>query len=261
MTVGIIGNGITGGALRRWLKAFTNHQIAIYDPPLGYSDAKVLSPCDAVFVSVPVPTNEDGDQDISILVESLDLIPKSAHAFIRSTVLPTTTDRLANELGRPIYFMPEFLTARRAFPDFKKHSIIAGCVDDPAAQKTLRDIFQNLALGLPKPCHFYTNQECELGKYTQNVFGALSVHYFNLINQICNKFKISYNDAIEVAASAKNMSTKYSQVPGPDGKMGFSGSCFPKDLLAFSKFFYKELENEFFFDVYEKNKEIRGADV
>jgi UDPglucose 6-dehydrogenase len=78
-----------------------------------------------------------------------------------------------------------------------------------------------------------TNKECELAKYAHNSFGALKVNYFNIIYDICKAEGASYNKVMEGVLLSGYINDVHTQVPGPDGKFGFGGTCFPKDLRAF----------------------------
>jgi UDPglucose 6-dehydrogenase len=44
-----------------------------------------------------------------------------------------------------------------------------------------------------------------------------------------------YDKVVEYATKDKRLGNSHWSVPGPDGKKGFGGSCFPKDLNAFVK--------------------------
>ena len=44
--------------------------------------------------------------------------------FVRTTILPGTSDRLSNETGHQVHYMPEFLTERTHIEDFKKLTLM-----------------------------------------------------------------------------------------------------------------------------------------
>jgi len=62
---------------------------------------------------------------------------------------------------------------------------------------------------------------------------TLKVSYSNVVYQICKGLGISYNDTMDIACLDPRISRAHTSVPGPDGKLGFGGYCFPKDLSAF----------------------------
>ena len=65
----------------------------------------------------------------------------------------------------------------------------------------------------------------------------------NKVNTICSDIKdiadktgVDWNDAIEGFSLDGRIGHSHLSVPGPDGKFGFGGSCFPKDIQALIKF-------------------------
>jgi len=247
MKVGIIGNGVVGGVIRRYIE---NHnygsQILIYDPRLGYLDKMHLA--DIVFISVPVNTIHF-KQDLSILKESIERCPE-VPIFIRSSVLPGTCDKLAHEMGRFICSFPEYLTERTAYDDFVSASthVIGIC---SGTDPLLRDwALQRLVQCLPhKTFKQVLPSEAELIKYTHNSFGALKVTYFNGIYDLAEKYGCDYEVIRKWVPKVTGfINENHMQVPGPDGKRGFGGMCFPKDLAALMgdtspNMFYKLLES------------------
>ena len=51
----------------------------------------------------------------------------------------------------------------------------------------------------------------------------------------------------------------HTMVPGPDGKFGFGGKCFPKDMSAFIKYsLTSDVEPVILKAVWDKNLEVRA---
>jgi UDPglucose 6-dehydrogenase len=74
-------------------------------------------------------------------------------------------------------------------------------------------------------------------KYVANCFLAVKVSFANEMSQICEAMTLKgvlceYDDIIEMAVLDKRLGETHWQTPGPDGKKGFGGSCFPKDINA-----------------------------
>ena len=82
-----------------------------------------------------------------------------------------------------------------------------------------------------------TSAEAEMVKYAHNVFGALKVTYFNCIYDICKKEGLDYQKVREGVLGSTYINDVHTQVPGPDGKYGYGGKCFPKDVDAFEREF------------------------
>lgn len=226
--VGVIGCGVTGGALARWFEEEKNKKVFKYDPKLGFKDD--ISQCDIVFICVPADStpeeNLDSAQDLSIVSESISRTRKDAVIFLRTTVLPGTTDALSKKHGRRIYFMPEFLTERCAYESMKSQNLIVG------SEKSLKWV---RALMSPKKILWMSNQEAELAKYIHNCFGAMKVSFFNMVYEGCKKESLDFEKVRRGVLLSGYISEHHTMVPGPDGKFGFGGKCFPKDLLAFLK--------------------------
>ena len=80
----------------------------------------------------------------------------------------------------------------------------------------------------------FVNTEAEITKYAHNVFGALKVTYFNGIYKLCEHLDCDYNKVREGVLLSGYINSNHTQVPGPDGKFGYGGKCFPKDVNAFA---------------------------
>lgn len=220
--VGIIGYGVIGSTFTEWLKLHTKCKVAISDPPKGINDD--LTGCNIFFIGIHIPTEVDGTQDLSLLESIIKGLPKGP-VVIRTTILPGTADMLTKKLGREVLFMPEFLTERTAYVDFCEQDVIITGAND-----ILDSIFEI------KHKHYMTNTEAEITKYAHNVFGALKVTYFNGIYKLCEHLDCDYNKVREGVLLSGYINSNHTQVPGPDGKFGYGGKCFPKDVNAFSLF-------------------------
>lgn len=219
--VGIIGCGVIGSALKKWLESNTDHRIFVSDPYKGYNDD--LSGCDVFFIQIHIPTESDGYQNLSVLEEIISKLPDKP-IFIRTTLLPGTSDSLSKKLNHHVYFMPEFLTERTSENDFKKQPMVFS-----AEPELLSEIFPN------KPFVLMTSLEAEITKYAHNVFGALKVTYFNAVYDYCEKLGADYKKVHEGVLLSGYINDMHTNVPGPDGKFGYGGKCFPKDVDAWTE--------------------------
>jgi UDPglucose 6-dehydrogenase len=87
---------------------------------------------------------------------------------------------------------------------------------------------------------------------------ATKVSFANEIHQICQKLNVDYDKVIEYATKDKRLGTSHWAVPGPDGKVGFGLTCFPKDLNALINVALGlGLNPRIMKAVWEKNLEIR----
>jgi len=223
INVGIIGCGFVGGALKKWIEENNskNIKLLISDPPLGLNDNVNLS--DIIFISIHIPTEENGTQDLLLLENIIKNTPNKP-IFIRTTLLPGTSLYLKEKYKKNIYFMPEFLTERTAYHDFCNQTMIftGEC-----------ELLEKIFIG--KKYIKMSSLEAEITKYAHNVFGALKVTYFNGIYNLCQSFNVNYDNIKNGILVSGYIDPNHTQVPGPDGMFGYGGKCFPKDVNAFAK--------------------------
>lgn len=221
--VGIIGCGVIGGVMKKWLETHNpNVAVKVSDPPKGYNDD--LSDIDVGFISIHIPTEADGSQDLTLLKSIVQKLP-DVPIYIRTTMLPGTCDKLSAELNKQVCFMPEFLTERTAYDDFCVQPMIFTAHAD-----LLSAVFKD------KEYVQMSNMEAEITKYAHNVFGAVKVTYFNGIYEMCQKYHCDFNKVHTGVLQSGYINEPHSVVPGPDGKFGYGGKCFPKDVKAFMNF-------------------------
>ena len=244
INAGIIGCGVIGSVMKKWIETHNPEcRIFVSDPPKGKNDD--LSRCDIIFISIHIPTEDNHTQDLRLLKQLIKSCP-DVPVFIRTTLLPGTCDKLSKELNKKIYFMPEFLTERTAYEDFCRQPMIyTGC------ENLLKQIFTG------KKYITMTNFEAEITKYSHNVFGAVKVTYFNGIYELAQLYGCDYEKIRQGTLLSGYINEPHTMVPGPDGKRGFGGKCFPKDAAAFSKFAQASKIGKLI-DIVEKiNKEYR----
>ena len=58
----------------------------------------------------------------------------------------------------------------------------------------------------------------------------------NEMKMIASKTNVDWDKAVEGFIGDPRLGSSHVNVPGNDGKLGFSGSCFPKDLQAIIHF-------------------------
>jgi len=246
ITIGIVGFGVIGSVMKKWIEQHNPKcNFLISDPPKGYNDN--LSQADIIFVSIHIPTEDDGTQDLTLLNEIISNLPNKP-IFIRTTLLPGTCDNLTKKFNKKVFFMPEFLTERTAYDDFcTQPMVFTGCVD------LLKNIFVN------KTFITMSNIEAEVTKYSHNVFGAVKVTYFNAIYELCKKLNCDYKNVRQGTLISGYINSPHTDVPGPDGKLGYGGKCFPKDVNAFAKFVEPSNLNELLDCVKKANERYRNT--
>lgn len=266
MKIGLIGKGFIGEAFYEGMK--DHHDILVWDidPTRRNTEslAEVVQHCNTIFVSVPTPMTSKGTQDLSIIHAVFKEIDAEANALdvirtvvIRSTVLPGTSEHLFWTYDNiHVVFNPEFLTEANYINDFKNQSRIIlggihfGIIDEVA------DIYK---VTFPTVHIEKTTWEvAEMVKYTTNTFLATKVIFANEIAEICSQSNIDYDQVISIATMDNRLGTSHWKVPGPDGHVGFGGTCFPKDLNALISFCHAQnTDCSLLTAVWNKNLKLR----
>lgn len=228
--VGIIGNGFVGESQAFAFAAVSDVRIFDVNPLRSTHTIDDVHDCDFVFVCVPTPMKSNGKQDLSY-VESVFENSKSGPIYIiKSTVLPGTTEKLQKKYPNlKIIFNPEFLTERTAKLDILTQArVIFG------GDKSLTEQVEKLYSARFMNRHFIHTDSvtAELIKYMNNTFFATKVSIMNEFYRLSNVLGANWQDALHGFASDGRIGDSHLHVPGPDGKFGYGGTCFPKDVNA-----------------------------
>ncbi len=238
-TVGIVGKGFVGGAMYEnfkevfnvlvWDTDETKRNVATFDDFVNDSDI--------IFVCVPTPMKDDGSCDthiVSSVIGDIARVDRRKYVVIKSTVTPGTTEQLASDLNMTIGFNPEFLTEANAHNDFRFQQLIVIGADDSGIATVMTQLYSEFNSKVENPAYVIrrTTKEAEMFKYLANCFLATKVIFANEFKNLCDKTDVDYNRIAEIAVLDKRLGKTHWKVPGPDGKHGFGGSCFPKDTSA-----------------------------
>ena len=236
MKIGIIGNGFVGNSIAFGFSP--THEVRVHDkdPKRNLNTIEEVLECEFIFVAVPTPMNEDGSISLAIVEKALTEIAisnkrKDNIIILKSTMVPGTTNNFIRKFPKlNIIFNPEFLTERTAKLDFltQARMVFGGT-------KRLTERVAKLFKERFMHCHIIETDTvtAELIKYMNNVFFATKVSIMNEMKQICDVVGADWNQALKGFAADQRIGDSHLNVPGPDGKLGFGGSCFPKDINAF----------------------------
>tara|TARA_B100001250_G_C19632448_1_gene714368 strand:- start:177 stop:980 length:804 start_codon:yes stop_codon:yes gene_type:complete len=243
----------------------SNAIIKVYDkdPKLSLNSlSETINDSEFIFVSVPTPSNMDGSINLDTLMDALVSINELNHKtdniiLIRSTIIPGTTQKLQTKFPQlNLVFNPEFLTERSAKYDFINQSrfIIGG---DKLHTTKVADLFK-WRFGQTVPVIETNFETAELIKYMNNCFFATKVSFLNEMKLINDSVGGDWDVALEGFVRDGRIGHSHLSVPGPDGKLGFGGSCFPKDIQALIHF-GKQLQIELntLKGVWKTNLEVR----
>tara|TARA_B100001094_G_scaffold325957_1_gene381238 strand:+ start:1439 stop:2287 length:849 start_codon:yes stop_codon:yes gene_type:complete len=244
MKIGIVGNGFVGSSVAFGFSPQTgcDAEIKIYDKDSSKATHSLESTLtsDFIFVSVPTPSNTDGSINLDVVYNVFDEMNKLNHRtdnifLLRSTVTPGTTRKLQRKFRNlNIVFNPEFLTERSAKLDFINQArfILGGRKKDT---NKVEKLFK-WRFGETIPVIKTSYETSELVKYMNNCFFATKVSFLNEMYQIADACGADWDMAVEGFVRDGRIGHSHMNVPGPDGKFGFGGSCFPKDMQAMINF-------------------------
>lgn len=247
--IGVVGNGYVGKATQ--LFACDDIECLVYDKeaekciPAGITPQD-LKGCDFIFVCVPTPMKPNGSCDLSIVKSAIKDLTKAGvrknKIILRSTVPVGTCEKLK------VNFMPEFLTEKNWQSDFYNNNLWVFGMDN------MNDVTQtgkvmnfnkniNLFRGLLEKARkagkikdeavtFISTKNAETIKYGRNSFLATKVSFFNEIQEFCINNELNYEIVRKLICADTRIGDSHSQVPGPDKKRGYGGTCFPKDVSS-----------------------------
>jgi len=264
--IGIIGFGFVGSAVAFGFSPNTgcDAQVKIYDKDPNRSQHSLedlLNNSDFIFLSVPTPANRDGSINLDILDKALseinDVRINDSIILIRSTIIPGSSQAFANKYPElKIVFNPEFITERNANEDFinQERIIIGG-----HKELTLKvaELYR-WRFGDKIPIIETDFQTAELIKYMNNCFFATKVSFMNEMKMIADKANVDWQKAVEGFTLDSRVGNSHVDIPGYDGKLGFGGSCFPKDIQALIQFSKKlNLNSNVLGAAWKTNLEVR----
>ncbi|HZU23220.1 MAG TPA: UDP-glucose/GDP-mannose dehydrogenase family protein, partial [Terriglobales bacterium] len=211
----------------------------------------------AIFIAVGTPPAEDGEADLSFVESvSCDLARAGGGSYKviveKSTVPVYTSDWVRRVMllngAAPDYFdvasNPEFLREGTAVTDFLYPDRIVIGADSSRAAAALREIYRPMLDGsyyrrenkvpepdgvrLPPPLIVTSAKSAELIKHASNAFLAMKISFINAVANICDGVGADIEEVCEGVGADSRIGQRFL-----NAGIGYGGSCFPKDLLAF----------------------------
>jgi len=220
--------------------------------PPGITLEELDRECDLLFFCLPTPLHHDGSCYTKILEDTISRC-NNPFKIIRSTI------PVGFAAKHGCYFMPEFLTEAKWENDFRStKEWVVGIPTNSCATMTAtmtsesantsvvavselrREEFKKRITKLIKRSYknsaidssvitFCDTNEAEMLKLMKNCFLSAKVGLMNEFYDFCGATQTDYNTVTGLAKRDQRMGTSHFQVPGPDGRRGFGGTCFPKD--------------------------------
>jgi UDPglucose 6-dehydrogenase len=178
---------------------------------------------------------------------------------IKSTIEPETTDIFSSTYSLKLVHNPEFLTARTAYEDFhnQQHIVLGKGANCSQNDMDILETFYSQLYPDANISHS-TSLESESMKIFSNSFYASKVMLFNEYYLLCQKNGSNFEKIKEMMLKNDWINPMHTNVPGPDGSLGYGGACFPKDTNALCKYMEKKgTEKKVLEAVIEERNELR----
>src|SRR6476646_835466 len=210
----------------------------------------------AIFVAVGTPPTEHGEADLSYVESVARGISGAINSYKvvveKSTVPVYTSDWVRKILLRnaaapdsfDIASNPEFLREGTAVTDFLYPDRIVVGADNQRCAAVLREIYAPLTDGsyyrrkdaipapdraqIPPPLIVTSAKSAELIKHASNAFLAMKISFINAVASICESVGANVHQVCQGIGTDSRIGPRFLN-PG----IGYGGSCFPKDLMAF----------------------------
>ena len=252
MNIAVIGCGFVGSTVADFLES---HLVNVWriDPNL-YPNTRLENikvNIEAFIICVPTPEGEDGSCDDSIVKQVIKELDTDKPILLKSTVTPDLLEKYPSN----VVYNPEFLRANSAKKDFAEQELFILGAINPAFGEQL-DFWSNTFMPyLPNTLEKrMTRTDAAMIKYTHNAWLATKVAFFHELFLNTKHMKdFNYSELTSTLGYMKNIGPSHMIAPNFDGKLGFGGHCFPKDVKALTKTVKHSILNK----VIETNKELQ----
>ena len=243
--IGIIGRGFVGSAVQFGFSPNTgcDAEVKVYDKDPNkslHTLEETVNDSDFIFLSVPTPSNIDGTINLDTVDKALSDINNVSNRkdniiLLRSTMIPGSTRVFQNKYpDLNLVFNPEFLTERSANFDFINQArVVLGGENNNT--KEVAKLFQ-WRFGKTISIIETDFESAEIIKYMTNTYLATKVSFLNDMKILSEKVGGNWDTIMEGFVRDGRIGHSHLKVPGHDGKHGFGGSCFPKDIQAIINF-------------------------
>ena len=211
----------------------------------------------AIFIAVGTPATEMGDADLSYVEQVSREVAQAINGYkvvVEKSTVPVTTSEWIRRVMLldgadadqfDVASNPEFLREGTAVEDFLYPDRIVVGADTERCATLLRQIYEPMTSGeyyqrnniipnvsnatVPPPIIVTSAKSAELIKHASNAFLATKISFINAVANICEAVGADIKEVCEGIGTDARIGRRFLN-PG----IGYGGSCFPKDLKAFS---------------------------
>ncbi len=228
----VAGYGPVGEAIETALKNHPHLEVLVDDPyknhPLHLGVDSTI-PVSGVVICVATPESDTGMCETKHVQEVFDKYGRDQRYLIKSAVDPLW---VSSHAPHRTTVSPEFLrgtTGANPTQDFinQEFAIYGG-----GEQRWWHELFKPVLPKL-KTIRFVSLEQAAFAKYVENTFLATKVTFFNEMYRLYEEMEFEgFDIMVEAISIDPRVGISHTQVPGPDGKFGYGGHCFPKDIAA-----------------------------
>lgn len=229
----IVGYGIVGKNLHKELNGL---DIDIYDKFKPEFNTKKEGKYDIAIICVDTPyIGQNNVCDISQVRNALEENDANIY-MIKSTILPTTTEKLIAETGKNIIFSPEYYGSTHFTNNYIFDFTILG--GDKELTTKVAQILQNVYDGRHR-FFFVDSRTAELCKYMENAYLATKVSFCQQFFEIAEKIGVKYEELREIFVADPRIEDANTYVfrDHPYWK----SHCYDKDVPAIAETYNAEL--------------------
>lgn len=231
----IQGQGIVGQSTELFIKEYTKDVEVIFNDPFkGISvpdDAWAVADYVVICVNtdldptLPLPENSTANIDAAIN-KALEHDFKGRFV-LRSTTGIECTKLLLDQIGSRLIVWPEFIREATWQEDSVNPRLVVLGGDNAEEFALLFDEGYFGSIIVTDPL------EAMITKLSTNAFLAAKVVFANQVFALCNNYGADYGVVKQLLENEGRLGASHWAVPGNDGKLGFAGKCFPKDIRTF----------------------------
>ena len=241
----IVGYGVVGHNLHKEIISLSPD---IYDKyKIEVNTKQCDKKYDFCFICVDTPLTNENVCDISEVKNAL--IENDASIYIiKSTVLPTTTEKLCSELNKHIIFSPEYYGGTQHCNNFAFDFTILGGEKEDCLKiiQLLQRVYDSR-----HTFHIVDAKTAELAKYMENCYLATKVVFCNQFNKIGEQIGVNYEELRELFIKDPRVNPSHTFVY--KDKPYYDSHCLNKDVSALAEF----ADNDFLKMIIEINNKMK----
>ncbi len=238
------------------IKSLNSEKCPFYEPGMDdllskhLSNTKLLSfstslsasikGADIVFITVGTPSRRlEDDADLSSIWSVAEEVSQNIKDYclvVTKSTVPVGTSKeikkiLEKNISEDLFDVvsnPEFLREGSAIDDFMKPDRIVIGTENSKSEKIMKDLYSPLSL---RETSLITTsiETAEIIKYASNSFLATKIGFINEVADLCEAVGANVQEVSKAMGVDQRIGPQFLNA-GP----GYGGSCFPKDIKAFT---------------------------